>query len=269
MKVLDRFEETFITFLMGGATLLIFVAVVHRYAAGWPIPGVQDCLLKLDLSWAQELCIIMFVWMAKFGAAYGVRTGIHVGVDVLINRLDDSKRSKMIIFGLGAGALFTGIVATLGGHFVWENGAHYAFFKLFGANVTEMFPGPTTPDLEIVDVDRLFGDPTRFVADVLSLPAGARGVYPDGRAAASRSWPRGGARGRVAAAGRGGRGLSAGRQSASARSAPRPDRRRTRPRRRQADREREASARRLSQAHLGGQGDEAMNTAIIFALLVV
>ena len=29
----------------------------------------------------------MFVWMAKFGAAYGVRTGIHVGVDVLVNQL--------------------------------------------------------------------------------------------------------------------------------------------------------------------------------------
>jgi C4-dicarboxylate transporter DctQ subunit len=52
------------------------------------------------MSWAQELTIIMFVWMAKFGAAYGVRTGIHVGVDVLINRLDDRMRSKFIIFGL-------------------------------------------------------------------------------------------------------------------------------------------------------------------------
>ena len=29
----------------------------------------------------------MFIWMAKFGAAYGVRTGIHVGVDVLVNML--------------------------------------------------------------------------------------------------------------------------------------------------------------------------------------
>ncbi len=34
----------------------------------------------------------MFIWMAKFGAAYGVRTGIHVGVDVLINRLNDRWR---------------------------------------------------------------------------------------------------------------------------------------------------------------------------------
>ena len=42
MKVLDYLEEWIIAFLMGAATLLIFVAVVHRYAAGMPIPGLQD-----------------------------------------------------------------------------------------------------------------------------------------------------------------------------------------------------------------------------------
>jgi len=100
------------------------------------------------MGWAQELCIIMFVWMAKFGAAYGVRTGIHVGVDVLINRLSDRNRSKFIVFGLLAGALFTGIVGTLGARFVWENGAHYAVFNFLGLDVGELFAGPTTPDLE-------------------------------------------------------------------------------------------------------------------------
>jgi C4-dicarboxylate transporter DctQ subunit len=120
LKVLDRLEEWLIAFLMGAATLLIFVAVVHRYAAGWAIPGVQDALLKVDLSWAQELCIYMFVWMAKFGAAYGVRTGIHVGVDVMINRLPADTRKYYVLFGLFAGALFTGIVGTLGASFVWD-----------------------------------------------------------------------------------------------------------------------------------------------------
>ena len=149
LKVLDHLEEWLITFLMGAATLVIFVAVVHRYASGWAIPGVQDWLLSLNLSWAQELCIIMFVWMAKFGAAYGVRTGIHVGVDVLINRLGDDKRAKFVVFGLLAGALFTGIVGTLGATFVWENGAHYAFFKFFGLPTGDLPEGPTTPDLEV------------------------------------------------------------------------------------------------------------------------
>ena len=120
LKPLDRLEEWLIAALMGAATLLIFVAVLHRYAAGMPIPGVQDALLKLDFSWAQELCIYMFVWMAKFGAAYGVRTGIHVGVDVMINRLPPNTHKLYVLFGLLAGAFFTGVVGTLGATFTWD-----------------------------------------------------------------------------------------------------------------------------------------------------
>lgn len=120
LKVVDHLEEWLIALLMGGATLIIFVAVIHRYAAGLPIPVVQDWLLSLNLSWAQEACIYMFVWMAKFGAAYGVRTGIHVGVDVVINHLPDSARRMCIFFGLAAGALFTGVVAAFGATFVWQ-----------------------------------------------------------------------------------------------------------------------------------------------------
>jgi len=110
---------------------------------------VQDWVLGLNFSWAQELCIIMFVWMAKFGAAYGVRTGIHVGVDVLINRLNERTRAKFIVFGLLAGAAFTAIVGTLGATFVWENGAHQAIFKLLGLGTGDLPEGPTTPDLEM------------------------------------------------------------------------------------------------------------------------
>jgi C4-dicarboxylate transporter, DctQ subunit len=148
MKALNHLEEWFISFLMAGAVVIIFFAVVHRYTAGLPIPVVQDWLLTINMGWAQELCIIMFVWMAKFGAAYGVRTGIHVGVDVLINQMKSSLRNKFIVFGLLAGATFTGIVTVLGGHFIWENGMHYASFTLFGLDTGELPQGPTTPDLE-------------------------------------------------------------------------------------------------------------------------
>lgn len=148
MKFLNHLEEWLITFLMAGATVIIFIAVVHRYAAGWPIPGVQNWLLSLNVGWAQELCIIMFVWMAKFGAAYGVRTGIHVGVDVVINNMKRKLRNKFIVFGLFSGALFTIIVGTLGARFVWENGLHYAMFSMLGMDVGTVPEGPTTPDLE-------------------------------------------------------------------------------------------------------------------------
>jgi C4-dicarboxylate transporter DctQ subunit len=120
LKLLDHLEEWLIATLMVAATLLIFVAVIHRHAAGYPIPGVQDVLLKIDLSWAQELCVYMFVWMAKFGAAYGVRTGIHVGVDVVINHLSPRWRYGYVLFGLLAGAFFTATIGTFGAIFTWD-----------------------------------------------------------------------------------------------------------------------------------------------------
>jgi C4-dicarboxylate transporter DctQ subunit len=120
LRLLDHLEEWLIAFLMGAATLIIFVAVLHRYGSGLAIPGVQDFLLHINMTWAQELSIYMFIWMAKIGAAYGVRTGIHVGVDVLINALSEAWRRKFIVFGLLSGALFTGLVGSFALRFVIE-----------------------------------------------------------------------------------------------------------------------------------------------------
>ena len=88
LRILDRLEEIIIATLMGAATFLTFITVVHRFLVNVPI--LYPILFPIRLAWSQELCIYMFIWMAKFGAAYGVRTGIHVGVDVLINRLNDT-----------------------------------------------------------------------------------------------------------------------------------------------------------------------------------
>ena len=115
-RILDRLEEILIAALMACATLIIFVAVVHRYGVG--IPFFYPFLIKIHLTWAQELCIYMFVWMAKFGAAYGVRTGIHVGVDVLVNQLKGPSKRAIILFGLLAGAFFTFVVGSMGAKFV-------------------------------------------------------------------------------------------------------------------------------------------------------
>src|SRR3977135_3921832 len=118
LRILDRLEEILIASLMAAATLLIFVAVVHRYGTG--VPFLYPYFIQIPLSWAQELCVYMFVWMAKFGAAYGVRTGIHVGVDVLVNQLSPTPRRYVVLFSLFCGALFTAVVGTMGLKFVAE-----------------------------------------------------------------------------------------------------------------------------------------------------
>src|ERR1700759_3173000 len=138
LRALDHLEEWLIAALIAAATGLIFIAVVRRYGTGLSIdlskwaaargipvlPGLFKSIYlwfaSLDLSWAQELCIYMFIWMAKFGAAYGVRTGIHVGVDLLVNRLPEYSRKQVILFALLCGALFTGVIAAFGASFVSE-----------------------------------------------------------------------------------------------------------------------------------------------------
>jgi C4-dicarboxylate transporter DctQ subunit len=152
-RFLDHLEEWLIAALMGAATLLIFVAVVHRYAAAAhyppPLQPVQDFLLGLNLSWAQELCIYMFVWMAKFGAAYGVRHGTHVGVDTLVRALPPAQARGLTLVGLLGGVVFTAVVGTMGAVFVWDNGFHHALFSTFGWDVGDVPEGPTSPDLEV------------------------------------------------------------------------------------------------------------------------
>jgi len=138
VRLLDRLEEILISFLIAAATAIIFLAVLHRYSIGWAASliswgranesatvfelgkSIFGVLRNINLTWAQELTIYLFVWMAKFGAAYGVRTGIHVGVDVVIERLSAERRGPFILFGLLSGAFFTFIVGSLGARFVWE-----------------------------------------------------------------------------------------------------------------------------------------------------
>ncbi|MDP0926674.1 TRAP transporter small permease [Paracoccus onubensis] len=138
LRFLDRFEEILISVLMALAVMLIFVAVVHRFSigfaadiVGWAraheMPGLQDfaratfkAINSLKLTWAQEACIYLFVWMAKFGAAYGVRIGIHVGVDILAEKLEGAARKAITTIAMSGGIIFTFIIAWIGTTFVWE-----------------------------------------------------------------------------------------------------------------------------------------------------
>ena len=137
-RILNRLQEVIIVSLIAMATVITFVAVVHRYGASnsanlarwagvhnlpflkYTANWVYTGLVAVHLSWANELSTYMFVWMAKFGAALGVRTGIHVGVDVFVKKLSPAARKPVIVFALLCGALFTGVIGTLGALYVYE-----------------------------------------------------------------------------------------------------------------------------------------------------
>lgn len=105
-RILDRLEEVLITSFIAAATLVTFAAVVLRYTTG------------SGISWAQELTIYLFIWMAKFGAAYGVRTGIHIGVDFVVNAVRPSIKRTLLIAAMLLGVVFTGVISFFGARWV-------------------------------------------------------------------------------------------------------------------------------------------------------
>ena len=151
LRLLDRLEEVLIATLIAVATVLIFLAVTHRFAIGLAADMVGyarthemeglatfarstfKSINALKMTWAQEACIYLFVWMAKFGAAYGVRTGIHVGVDLLAEQLTGAKRRLITTIAMSGGVLFTAILTWIGTDFV----------------IHVRHGGQTSPDLEI------------------------------------------------------------------------------------------------------------------------
>ena len=151
LRIVDRFEEILISVLMALAVALIFVAVIHRFSIGFAADLVAfartnemaelmdfarslfKSINQIRLTWAQEACIYLFVWMAKFGAAYGVRAGIHVGVDILIERLEGPARRLVTTIAMSGGVIFTAIVTWIGADFVSHVRAG----------------GQTSPDLEM------------------------------------------------------------------------------------------------------------------------
>jgi C4-dicarboxylate transporter DctQ subunit len=73
-RILVSFEQGVITLGFALATLLLFANVVARYAfdSGFP--------------WVLEAVQYLFAWVVLIGAAYGVREGIHLGIDILTIR---------------------------------------------------------------------------------------------------------------------------------------------------------------------------------------
>ncbi len=105
-RALDRLEEGITLSFMAAATLVTFVSVALRYLFG------------TGFTWATELTIYLFIWMAKFGAAYGVRTGIHVGVDYVVNKAGPVLKRFLVVTGMLLGVIFTGVIAFFGARWV-------------------------------------------------------------------------------------------------------------------------------------------------------
>ena len=74
-RLLTLVEQAIITVGLALATLLMFANVVMRYG------------FDSGLPWALEATQYLFAWVVLIGAANGVHSGTHLGIDILVRRL--------------------------------------------------------------------------------------------------------------------------------------------------------------------------------------
>ncbi|KKN80546.1 hypothetical protein LCGC14_0328660 [marine sediment metagenome] len=93
-EAVTRLEENILAILLATITLVSFSQVIARYGfnSGW--------------SGALELTRILFAWMILFGMGYGLKQGLHLGVDAAIRLFPKPVFRIAALFGALCTALY-------------------------------------------------------------------------------------------------------------------------------------------------------------------
>ncbi|TDO98122.1 TRAP transporter small permease [Marinomonas balearica] len=93
-KFMERLEENILILVISSIMVVSFGQVIARYGfnTGW------DAALEFNT--------VMFSWLILLGMSYGIKTGIHLGVDILLNAVPKPTRKALSIFGAGAAMLY-------------------------------------------------------------------------------------------------------------------------------------------------------------------
>ena len=82
-NIINKFEESVISLLLVGMTLLVFSEVVLRFG------------FNTGIHWSQEVTLYMMAWFVLFGASYGVKVGAHIAVDSFVKIFPEKIRRAM------------------------------------------------------------------------------------------------------------------------------------------------------------------------------
>ena len=99
-----------------GLTLSVgstIIEVILRTSSGVleTIAGIRQ---SSSLGGGGEFAQMTMIWAVMLGAAMGMRTGVHIGVDVLVQRLPAALTKSVVLTSLAVGAAFTCWVMFLG-----------------------------------------------------------------------------------------------------------------------------------------------------------
>lgn len=98
MEHVDRATAKVLVAAMGIMAALVCAQVFFRY------------VLSSSIDWADEISRLMFVWSMFLAIPHGVRAGVHVGIDVLVQFLAERPRQLVSRAMLGLSAVLSLVV---------------------------------------------------------------------------------------------------------------------------------------------------------------
>lgn len=101
-RAIELIEDTVVAVALALATVVTFAEVIARY------------VFSSSFGTGGELTNILIIWAAMIGAAIAARSGVHIGVDVLVKKLPPQLTKITVLASLLISAAFTFWITLLG-----------------------------------------------------------------------------------------------------------------------------------------------------------
>lgn len=104
LERLDAVSKVAVIAAMAGMAGLVIAQVVSRYA------------LAHSIDWAEEVARLAFVWAMFLAIPHGIRSGIHVGIDVVVIRLPEAWQEALFRLAAVLGGILMAVILA----YSWE-----------------------------------------------------------------------------------------------------------------------------------------------------
>jgi TRAP-type C4-dicarboxylate transport system permease small subunit len=108
VNMIDGVLKWFLAALMASIVLVVCWQVLSRF------------VLNLPSSVTEELSRCLLIWIGMVGAAFAYRTGVHLGLDVLTQKLSGTAQLKFgLLVSISVVAFALVVMVVGGGNLVW------------------------------------------------------------------------------------------------------------------------------------------------------
>ncbi|MBL4854325.1 TRAP transporter small permease [bacterium AH-315-J19] len=105
-SIVDRVLRTVLIFLMGFLVVVVSWQVISRY------------ILSSPSSYTEEIARFTLIWIGLLGAAHALRMRMHLGIDLLVNKLTGKAKSVVLMFSWLVSLSFAFFAMTVGGFYL-------------------------------------------------------------------------------------------------------------------------------------------------------